>query len=433
MPCQKIVYNSDRDWNTIKEWLEARKQPDPSLDKNVSEIIQSVRQQGDEALIHYSRQFDCPNFEHTNIKISSPQIEDSICEIPEKDLQIIKEAAQNIRAFHEKQKETSWFETKEKNLIFGQLVQPVQKAGIYIPGGPSGETPLISSLLMTAIPAKVAGVENIVMVTPPRKDGSINPYTLATAQLLEIKNVFAIGSAWAIAALAYGTETTPKVDMIAGPGNVYVTSAKKLLVGEVGIDMIAGPSEIAILADSSADPEWLAADLLSQAEHDTLASSLLITPEETIIDEVETALNKQLQLLPREKIARESLMNWGCLFHVPNLTIGMDLINHIAPEHFELCVDDPWSWLGYIHNAGAIFIGHYCPEPLGDYFSGPNHVLPTVGTARFSSALSVQSFCKKSTILSANKDYIQKHGEKVSRLARLEGLEAHAKSTEKRY
>ncbi|HMB30213.1 MAG TPA: histidinol dehydrogenase [Desulfohalobiaceae bacterium] len=419
-------------WDSILDWLKSRSQIDESIEAKVKSIIDSVNKYGDDSLVSYTQQFDSPQFNLRQIKVSQEEIKAALSQVSQSDQEIIEEAASNIRSFHEKQKENSWISSGKEGLITGQMINPVDSAGLYIPGGQSGETPLISSILMTVIPAQVAGVKNIIITSPPREDGSLNPYTLATANLLGVNQIFALGSAWSIAALALGTETIPKVDIIAGPGNIFVTTAKKLLIGQVGIDMIAGPSEIAVLADNSANPEWLAADLLSQAEHDTLASSILISPEPSLIKEVEISLESQLKELPRQAIAAESLKKWGACIQVPDISTGIELTNYIAPEHFELCLNDPWPWLGQITSAGAIFLGQYCPEPIGDYFAGPNHVLPTAGTARFSSALSVQTFYKKSSLLTASKAYIEKHGSKVARLSRLEGLEAHARSTEQR-
>lgn len=419
-------------WDSILYWLKSRSQIDESIEAKVKSIIDSVNKYGDDSLVSYTQQFDSPQFNLRQIKVPQEEIKAALSQVSRSDQEIIEEAASNIRSFHEKQKENSWISSEKEGLITGQMINPVDSAGLYIPGGQSGETPLISSILMTIIPAQVAGVKNIIITSPPREDGSLNPYTLATANLLGVNQIFALGSAWSIAALALGTETIPKVDIIAGPGNIFVTTAKKLLIGQVGIDMIAGPSEIAVLADNSANPEWLAADLLSQAEHDTLASSILISPEPSLIKEVEISLESQLKELPRQAIAAESLKKWGACIQIPDISTGIELTNYIAPEHFELCLNDPWPWLGQITSAGAIFLGQYCPEPIGDYFAGPNHVLPTAGTARFSSALSVQTFYKKSSLLTASKAYIEKHGSKVAKLSRLEGLEAHARSTEQR-
>jgi histidinol dehydrogenase len=421
-------FSSDHDWMELAGHLDKRNVPDSSIENSVRTIIEDVQSHGDDAVVSYTRKFDCPDFEPSQIKVPMQALEKALDSIPKGDLSLIEEAAANIQRFHKQQKEHSWLDHSTPGLITGQLVRPMAKAGLYIPGGQSGDTPLVSSLLMNAIPAQVAGVERIAVVSPPRKDGSINPYTLAAAAALGLNEIYAVGSAWAIAALGYGTETIPKVEVITGPGNIFVTTAKRLLVGRVAIDLIAGPSEIAILADSSANPEWLAADLLSQAEHDALASSLLISPDPEILEKTRMALKNQLQDLPRQDIASSSLSQWGGLIQVPDMRTGFELINSLAPEHLELCVDDPWSCLSYIHNAGAIFLGHHTPEPIGDYFAGPNHVLPTMGSAKFASALSVHNFIKKSSLIAATSDYSQRNADKVVRLARLEGLEAHARS-----
>lgn len=421
-------FSSDHDWIELALHLDKRNVPDDSIENSVRSILQDVQNHGDDALVSYTKKFDCPGFEASQLKVPMQALETALDTIPKGDLSLIEEAAANIQRFHRQQKGHSWLDQTTPGLITGQLVLPMAKAGLYIPGGQSGDTPLISSLLMNAIPAQVAGVERIAVVSPPRMDGTINPYTLAAAAVLGLHDVYAVGSAWAIAALGYGTETIPQVEVITGPGNIFVTTAKRLLVGRVAIDLIAGPSEIAILADRSASPEWLAADLLSQAEHDALACSLLISPEPEILDKTRKALKDQLQNLPRQDIASSSLSQWGGLIQVPDMRTGFEFINSLAPEHLELCVDDPWSCLSYIHNAGAIFLGHHTPEPFGDYFAGPNHVLPTMGSAKFASALSVHNFMKKSSLIAATSDYSQRNADKVARLARLEGLEAHARS-----
>lgn len=315
-------------------------------------------------------------------------------------------------------------------LTLGQLVNPVQRVGLYIPGGQSGETPLISSLFMNLIPAQVAGVQEIIAVSPPDANGQLNPFLLASAHLLGLESMYAVGSAWAISALAFGTSSIPRVDMITGPGNIYVTTAKRLLLGQVGIDMVAGPSEIVIVADSSAEPTWLAADLLSQAEHDSLSSAILISPEAELLDRVKDEVRPQLETLPRKETARQSLEAFGACIHASDLKTGLDLANRLAPEHLQLCIQNPWSVLGSIRNAGAVFLGNFSPEPLGDYFAGPNHVLPTLGTARFASGLSVQHFCKKTSLIAADHNYCTDKAAQIAKLARLEGLEAHARSVE---
>jgi histidinol dehydrogenase len=432
MPLRSISYASPEDWPEISAWLSRRDAAEDNIEPLVRDILAKIREAGDEAVAEYTRRFDCPSMTAEGLRVPVSEIADALVKIPQADADIIREAAANIRDFHLSQKQNSWITTPAPGTTLGQLVLPVDRAGLYVPGGQGGETPLISSLLMNAIPAQVAGVETVCVVSPPRNDGTLNPYILATAAILGIEHVFACGSAWAIAALAYGTRSIPRVDVIAGPGNIFVTTAKRLLVGHVGIDMIAGPSEIAILADSSANAAWLAADMLSQAEHDPLASSLLVSPDAGLLKAVRGELATQLPALPRNDIAATSLTEWSALIHVPDLQTGMDFINRLAPEHFELSVSDPWAWVGTVRNAGAVFMGHSTPEPVGDYFAGPNHVLPTLSTARFSSALSVETFCKKTSLISTDQAYIGAHGAKVARLARLEGLEAHARSVEQR-
>jgi len=424
----QFQFKDQKDWPQIKNWLQKRSRPDVNVDQQVREILDNVEEKGDAALIEYTRRFDAPDFAPENLKVNNKEIEKGLAEVPESDLAIIREASERIRAFHEKQKQKSWYDLAEDGTILGQIYTPVERAGLYVPGGMGGETPLISSLLMNAIPAIVAGVKEIILVSPPRKDGSLNPYILATAHILGLNKIYKIGSAWAIAALAFGTQSVPAVDVIAGPGNIYVTTAKRLVAGLVGIDMIAGPSEVTILADDSARPDFLAADLLSQAEHDPLAACILVTSCQELIPEVTSALKEQLSTLPRNEIAGTSLKDWGAFILVDDIKKGLEVVNLIAPEHFELCIRDPWSVLGQVKNAGAIFMGHFSPEPVGDYFAGPNHVLPTMSTARFSSALSVDTFYKKSSVIYTNEKYIQQHGSKIARLARLEGLEAHARS-----
>lgn len=432
MPLRLIEYTSSADWPAIDSWLSRRDAAENNVEPLVRDILKEVKERGDEAVAEYTRRFDCPDMTEDRLSVSSDHIRQALDQIPSVDREIIAEAAANIRDFHQRQKQNSWITTPAAGTTLGQLVLPVDRAGLYVPGGQGGETPLISSLLMNAIPAQVAGVKTLCVVSPPRRDGTLNPYILATAAIIGIEHIFLCGSAWAIAALAYGTQSIPRVDVIAGPGNIFVTTAKRLLVGQVGIDMIAGPSEIAILADSSANPAWLAADMLSQAEHDPLASSILVSPDRNLLDAVRQELELQLPLLPRSDLATQSLTNWSALIHVSDLAIGMELINLLAPEHFELSVADPWAMIGMVRNAGAVFMGHTTPEPVGDYFAGPNHVLPTLSTARFSSALSVETFCKKTSLLCTDQAYLQQHGAKIARLARLEGLEAHARSVEQR-
>lgn len=431
MICRLLQAATVQEWHAISGWLAGRAMPDGDVENSVREIIANVRANGDAALVEYTRKFDSPDFEPP-FRLSSKDIALAAAMVPVEARRQISAAAANIRSFHEAQIEKSWFITRPDGTILGQRVLPVQSAGLYVPGGKGGETPLVSSLLMNAIPAQVAGCERIAIVTPPRADGTINPYLLAATHLLDIEEVYRVGGAWSIAALALGTNSIPKVDVIAGPGNIYVTTAKKLLQGLVGIDMIAGPSEILILADNSANPAWIAADMLSQAEHDVLACAICLTDNPRLADAVESSLARQILNLPRANIARESLEKWGAIVRVPSLATGIAIANAIAPEHLELSVRDPWAILPLLTHAGAIFMGQHTPEPVGDYFAGPNHVLPTLGTARFSSGLSVQTFCKKTNIIYSSLPFLLENAEDIAALARLEGLEAHARSVEAR-
>ena len=430
MPCRQLTYTDQNDWTEIRTWLDQRKDPDTKVDTLVRDILNDVRQRGDAALAEYTRKFDCESFETAQLRVPATAIEAALKDIPAADAAILEEAIERIRTFHLNQKEKSWWTTDEDGTVLGQMVRPVDRVGLYVPGGQGGETPLISSLIMNAIPAQVAGVPSIAVTSPPRKDGTLNPYILATAALLDISEIYLAGSAWAIGALAYGTETIAPCDVLAGPGNIFVATAKSQLIGHVGIDMVAGPSEIAILADDSATPAWLAADMLSQAEHDPLAASILVTPNRELAAHVRQELTSQCKALPRGEIAAKSLADWGAIITVPDLETGAELINLLAAEHLELALADPWTMLGSIRHAGAIFMGHNSPEPVGDYCAGPNHVLPTLRTVRLSSALSVQNFCKKSSVIATSPGYVAKHGDKIARLARLEGLEAHARSVE---
>jgi histidinol dehydrogenase len=394
----------------------------------VLQIIQAVRDDGDAALLRYTRQFDAPEMALEQIRVSEAEITHAAEAVASDFVPLLLRARDNISRFHEAQRRNSWFLPCEDGSILGQMVRPVAGAGLYIPGGRAGETPLISSLLMNAIPARIAGVTRLQVVTPPRQDGSINPHLLVAAQLLEIKDIFKVGSAWAIAALAHGTKTIPSVDVIVGPGNIYVTLAKKIVSGQVGIDMIAGPSEILVIADSTADPQHVAADLLSQAEHDPMASAVMLTPDEGLARATCVALEQQLARLPRRQIAESSLSEFGGFILVPNLDTAVSLANQIAPEHLELLVAEPFHLLTKVQNAGAVFLGHHSPEPVGDYFAGPNHVLPTAGTARFASGLSVDHFLKRTSVVSYTSEALRRDAADIVRLAEIEGLEAHARS-----
>ena len=412
-------------------WLLQRQDSGQGVEDAVRASVDAVRSSGDDALVEYTRKFDCPDFAPP-LRVSGQEIARAAASVSVEHRELIASAAANIRAFHEAQVEKSWFITRPDGSILGQHVSPVDAAGLYIPGGQGGNTPLVSSLLMNAIPAQVAGVSRLAVCTPPRDDGKVNPHILAAAHLLDIEEVYRVGGAWSIAAMAYGTQSILPVDVIAGPGNVFVTTAKRLVQGTVGIDMLAGPSEVLVVADSSANPAWIAADMLSQAEHDPLASALCITDDPRLADSLSQALQAQCAELPRASIALRSLEDWGGIIVVPNLSVAVAVANMIAPEHLEICTRDPWAILPHIRHAGAIFLGQHCPEAVGDYFAGPNHVLPTLGTARFSSALSVQTFSKRSSVLSVSPSFLQGNADAIAAFARLEGLEAHARSVELR-
>ena len=431
MICRILQIRSEHDWPKLAQMLEGRAGSEDSVEQTVRDILADVALRGDEAVLDYTRRFDCPDMQPP-LRLSEEEILRAAAGVDAADREIIAQAAANIRAFHEAQVERSWFMHRPDGTILGQQVTPVDRVGLYVPGGQGGETPLLSSLLMSAIPAQAAGVREIAVVSPPRKDGTLSPYILAAAHLLDINEVYRVGGAWAIGALSRGTASIPPVDVIAGPGNIWVSAAKRLVQGRVGIDMIAGPSEILIIADSSAKPAWVAADMLAQAEHDELASAICITTDSDLADAVLRELEMQCNALPRALTARKSLDNWGAIVLAPDVDFAVSLSNKIAPEHLELLVQEPWALLPRIRHAGAIFMGPYSPEAVGDYFAGPNHVLPTLGTARFASALSVQNFCKRTSILAVSPDFAREHAGSVARLARLEGLEAHARSAEAR-
>jgi histidinol dehydrogenase len=396
--------------------------------QTVSRIIDDVRRNGDAAVIKYANRFDAPRLTARSMKVSTRELETGAKKVDRRFMRAMNRAASQIEAFHRQQIQHSWLHTRRPGTMLGQLVNPVNAAGVYVPGARGGKTPLISTVLMTAIPAKIAGVEKLVMVTPSTRAGGVNPHLLAAAKKVGIKDIYKVGSAWAIAALAYGTATIPRVDVIAGPGNIYVTLAKKIVAGTVGIDMIAGPSEVLVIADETASPAFVAADLLSQAEHDVLSSAILVTDSSRTAKAVMAEIDKQLGTLARKDIARESIKNYGTVLVVDDLDAAVDLANRIAPEHLELQIKEPFDCLGQIRNAGAVFLGHYTPEPVGDYVAGPNHVLPTAGTARFASALSVDHFIKKTSIIHYSKKAFKKEAADVMRLAELEGLDAHVRS-----
>ena len=389
----------------------------------VKEIIANVRTGGDQAVLEYTRKLD--KAELTALEVTDEEIEDAFAAVEPEFLKILKKAAENIRNFHQKQVRNSFIISEQDGIITGQKVTPIDKVGVYVPGGTAAYP---STVLMDTIPAKIAGCREIVMVTPPGRDGKINPVILAAAKIAGVQRIFKVGGAQAIAALAYGTESIPRVYKIVGPGNAYVAEAKKQVFGQVSIDMIAGPSEILVLADGKSNATHVAADLLSQAEHDKLASAVLVTDSHDLALAVQAELERQIPLLPRAEIARASIDRNGKIIVADNLNVVIDIANEIAPEHLELMVDNPFDYLDGIRNAGSIFMGRNCPEALGDYFAGPNHTLPTSGTARFSNPLSVDDFVKKSQYTYYTADALSRCGQDIAYFARKEGLEAHARS-----
>jgi histidinol dehydrogenase len=393
----------------------------------VQKIIADVRQWGDEALRKYTVKFDRVLLD--SFLVTEKEIEDAYSQMDREFISIVKEAAENIRVFHEKQLRPSWMTTEENGTILGQKMTPLDSVGVYVPGGTAAYP---SSVLMNVVPAKVAGVERIVMVSPPGKDGKLPAAVLVAAKEAGVREIYKVGGAQAIAALAYGTESIAGVDKITGPGNIFVALAKKEVFGDVAIDMIAGPSEIAVLADDTAFADEIAADLLSQAEHDPRACSVLVTPSMSLAEKVTEEVEKQLALLPRKEIAEASIRDYGAIYVTRSLDEACETVNKLAPEHLEIIVENPMEMLGKIRHAGAIFIGRYSSEPVGDYFAGPNHVLPTNGTARFSSPLNVDDFQKKSSVILYSKKALMENGGKIAEFARMEGLEAHARAIETR-
>ncbi len=414
------------------EFIEFLKQRAQSSDKNVipvvSEILENVRTGGDAAVRDYTIKFDGKAPAHA--EISADEIDALIASCDPDYLETVKKAAANIADFHQRQVQQSWLTTKPNGVMMGQRVRGLGRVGIYVPGGTAAYP---SSVLMNAIPAKIAGVQEIIMCTPPRKDGTPNPNIIAAAKIAGVDRIFLMGGAQAVAALAYGTETVPKVDKIVGPGNIFVATAKKLLYGTVDIDMIAGPSEILIVADRTADPRFLAADMMSQAEHDRLASAILLTDSASLAEQTKAELTRQMATLERKEIIASSLDNFGAIIVCSDISQVIDFANELSPEHLEVCCADPMEYVGKLDNAGSVFLGNYSPEPLGDYFAGPNHVLPTGGTARFFSPLSVDSFIKKSSFIYYTEDALRADAQDVVRFAETEGLTAHANSIKVRF
>ena len=400
------------------------------FESRVNDIIQNVREKRDEAVFEYTLKFDGATIDQDNIRVTEEEIKEAYEQVDPKLLDVIRKALVNIRDYHTKQKQYSWFDSDESGIILGQKVTPLKTVGVYVPGG---KAVYPSSVLMNVIPAKVAGVSNIIMTTPCGKDGKVYPSTLVAAKEAGVDAIYKVGGAQAIAALGFGTESIPKVDKIVGPGNIYVALAKKAVFGYVSIDSIAGPSEIMVLADETANPRFVAADLLSQAEHDEMASAILVTTSEALAEQVSVEVDKFVEVLSRKEIIRKSLDNYGYILVADTMQDAIDTVNEIASEHLELVTKNPFETMTKIRNAGAIFIGEYSSEPLGDYFAGPNHVLPTNGTAKFFSPLSVDDFIKKSSIISYSREALEPVYKDIVQFAECEKLTAHANSIRVRF
>ena len=427
----KIVMLTNDSKNKLMNDLLKRTTDDYSEQEAVvKEIIKDVHDRKDDALFEYTKKFDKADISADNVRVTPDEIEEAYGEVDEELINVIRKAIENIKTFHEKQKKNSWITTEDNGVILGQRIMPIESAGVYVPGGKAAYP---STVLMNVIPAKVAGVSRIVMTTPCNAQGKVYPTTLVAANEAGVTDIYKVGGAQAIAALAYGTESIPKVDKIVGPGNIYVAIAKRLVYGHVSIDSIAGPSEILVLADETANPEYVAADLLSQAEHDELASATLVTTSEELAIEVSKWVDTFTAKLERKEIIQKSLDNFGNIFVARNMQDAVDATNEIAPEHLEIITKNPWEVMTKVKNAGAIFLGEYSSEPLGDYFAGPNHVLPTNGTARFFSPLSVDDFVKKSSIINYSEDALRAVHEDIELFAKAEGLTAHANSIAVRF
>ncbi|MGI5886805.1 MAG: histidinol dehydrogenase [Syntrophomonadaceae bacterium] len=409
----------------LEQFIEGTYTDQKQFEGQVANIAEEVRKRGDLAVFDLTAKYDGASIDHSNFMVSDEEIEKAYDLVDDEYLHALREAIDNIYQFHHRQLRNSWMEPDEKGNILGQIYRPLNRVGIYVPGGTAAYP---SSVLMNAIPAQVAGVKEIAMVTPPAQDGSLNPYTLVAAAELGLEEIYKMGGAQAVFALAWGTDMVPKVDLISGPGNIYVTLAKKMVYGDVNIDMLAGPSEILIIADESANPVYLAADLMSQAEHDPLARSILVTDDESLIPQVEDELQRQVESLSRRDIIEKAINTYGAAIVTNNLAESCRIANMIAPEHLEIMVDKPFEILHLIENAGAIFMGHHTPEPVGDYFAGPNHILPTGGTARFYSPVTVDTFRKASSLLCYSPAGLLESADKIIKLATVEGLTAHANS-----
>lgn len=422
----KKISNGSKNLEQLKELLAGRSGENLSeYRERAAEILKAVNLNGDQAVLDYTARFDGVEFKASELEVTEAEIEAALKEVDNDFIKALKNAAANIRDFHLEQKDQSWQKLKKPGIITGQICRALKRAGVYVPGGRAAYP---SSVLMTVIPAKVAGVEEIIMLTPPDKEGKVNPVILAAAEIAGADRIFKVGGAQAVGAAAYGTETIPGVDIIVGPGNIYVSMAKELVFGQVKIDMIAGPSEIMIMAEADSNPAFIAADLMSQAEHDPLAASILVTDSAELIKKVEKELAEQIKKMSKKEIIKESLENYGLMIEVEDQKAALEMINLTAPEHLELAVKNPFELLPEVENAGSIFLGEYTPEPIGDYYAGPNHVLPTNSTARFFSPLSVRDFLKYSGFIHYSKKALQQASADVICLAEGEGLDAHANS-----
>ncbi len=432
MLIQPFTTKSPEGEKCLQNLLNRFQPADNSCRDLVADILEQVKNRGDEAVLEYTQKFDAPDLTIEGLQVSTAELKEAYELVDDAFMTTLGKAIERIQVFHEREMEDSWMQTRENGTIVGRMVRPVDAAGLYVPGGQGGSTPLVSSVLMNGIPAGIAGVTQRVMLTPPNKEGKVSPHLLVAAQEIGIVDIFKAGSAWGIAALAHGTRQIPAVDVIVGPGNQFVTEAKSQVSGMLRIDMIAGPSEVLIVADKSAKAAYIAADMLAQAEHDPMALAIVVIIEENLTGEILTELDRQLANLSRVDIAKKALRDRGVILIAEDLEEAVGIANDIAIEHLELMVDDPWGLLPQIRHAGAIFLGHHTPEAAGDYFAGPNHVLPTMGTARFSSALGVETFLKKSSIISYSKQALQEDGDHIRLLAGLEGLTAHAASVTER-
>ena len=425
-----VTLTSETKQNILDDLLKRSPNNYSQYESTVNEIIENVKTKKDQALFEYTKEFDKFALNADNIKVTRQEIEEAYTKLDPNLINVIKKSAENIRAFHSKQLRNSWFDAKEDGTILGIKITAIAKAGVYVPGGKAAYP---SSVLMNVIPAKVAGVDEIIMTTPPGADGQVNPGTLVAADIAGVDTIYKVGGAQAIAALAFGTESVPKVDKITGPGNIFVALAKKAVYGYVSIDSIAGPSEILVLADETADPRYVAADLLSQAEHDELASAILITTSKELAEKVSKQVDVFVNELSRKEIMQKSLDNYGYVLVAENMEEAIDAVNEIASEHLEILTANPFEIMTKVRNAGAIFMGEYASEPLGDYFAGPNHILPTNGTAKFFSPLNVDDFLKKTSIISYSREALEKVHKDIETFAESEGLTAHANSIRVRF